>query len=290
MRSKGTFFLHFMSELTTSAPKQLTQEQIDRIAANKAAALERLKATTKRKREEAERQKKEAPKKAKWIKSFYEYDLSTMVDLKGGFILDETTEDKKLEEKKKSYKIEPYFPSSADPAENPKCKECQSLDLDPVFFSVFHIHLCPTCKEKYPEKYSLITKTEAKEDYLLTDPELKDPELLPHWSKPNPHKNTWNDMMLYVREMVEEYAFKKWNGPEGLDAEYERRIAQKKEKKEKKFKEKLADLRRRTMTTSKERKRQEGPHKHEFGDVNNQDGTSVQKCKTCGLVIESEEF
>lgn len=43
------------------------------------------------------------------------------------------------------------------------------MDLDPIFFNVFHMHLCPTCKEKYPEKYSLITKTEAKEDYLLTD-------------------------------------------------------------------------------------------------------------------------
>lgn len=32
--------------------------------------------------------------------------------------------------------------------------------------------------------------------------ELKDPELLPHLSKPNPHKSTYNDMMLYVREMV----------------------------------------------------------------------------------------
>lgn len=58
---------------------------------------------------------------------------------------------------------------SFDPAENPKCKECNSMDLDPVFYRVFHINLCPTCKEKYPEKYSLITKTEAKEDYLLTD-------------------------------------------------------------------------------------------------------------------------
>lgn len=39
---------------------------------------------------------------------------------------------------------------------------------------------------------------------------------------------------------VEEYAFKKWGGEEGLDAEYERREAQKKEKKDKRFKEKLA--------------------------------------------------
>jgi DNA-repair protein complementing XP-A cells len=62
-----------------------------------------------------------------------------------------------------------YTAPSLDSTENPKCKECSSMDLDPVFFNVFHIYLCPTCKEKFPEKYSLITKTEAKEDYLLTD-------------------------------------------------------------------------------------------------------------------------
>jgi DNA-repair protein complementing XP-A cells len=62
-----------------------------------------------------------------------------------------------------------YTAPSLDSTENPKCKECKSMDLDPIFFNVFHMYLCPTCKEKYPEKYSLITKTEAKEDYLLTD-------------------------------------------------------------------------------------------------------------------------
>ncbi|CAO3634749.1 unnamed protein product [Mucor fragilis] len=273
-----------------AAPSRLTQEQLDRIAANKAKALE-IQAAKRKAKEQA--QPNEAPKKAKWIKTFYEYDLSTLVDSKGGFIVDETSDEKKFDESKneKSYAIEPYYPPSLEASENPKCKECSSIDLDPVFFNVFHIYLCPTCKEKFPEKYSLITKTEAKEDYLLTDPELKDPELLPHWSKPNPHKSTWNDMMLYVREMVEEYAFKKWDGPEGLDAEYERREAQKKDKKDKKFKEKLADLRRRTMTSTWERKRQEGPHKHEFDDsVEDEDGNTTQTCKTCGLVIESEEF
>ncbi|CAO3629304.1 unnamed protein product [Mucor hiemalis] len=271
-----------------SSTRVLTQEQLDLIASNKAKALERLRAKRKANGETIEA----APKKAKWIKSFYEYDLSTFEDSKAGFIVDETAGNKKFEEeKKKSYNIAPYYPPSLDPTENPKCKECNSMDLDSVFFSVFHINLCPTCKDNFPDKYSLITKTEAKEDYLLTDPELKDPELLPHLSKPNPHKSTYNDMMLYVREMVEEYAYKKWNGPEGLDAEYERRVAQKKEKKDKKFKEKLADLRRRTMTTSWERKRQEGPHKHEYDSiVLDDEGNSTQKCKACGLIIESEEF
>lgn len=52
---------------------------------------------------------------------------------------------------------------SSDPSKNPKCRDCGSMDVDPVFFQVFHMSVCPACKEKYPERYSLITKTEAKE-------------------------------------------------------------------------------------------------------------------------------
>ncbi|KAI9311835.1 XPA protein C-terminus-domain-containing protein, partial [Dichotomocladium elegans] len=234
---------------------------------------------------------------------FYEYDLSTIVDSKGGFLVEETKEDKLIKSRREATtKIAPYLrivkrsmltlAMSADPSENPKCRDCESLDVDPTFFQVFHLAVCPNCKEKFPERYSLITKTEAKEDYLLTDPELRDPELLPHWSKPNPRKATWNNMMLYVREMVEEYAFKKWGGEEGLDAEYERREIQKKEKKEKKFKEKLADLRRRTMTSTWERKRQKGPHKHVFGtpEEDPATGSTTETCIECGLVVESEEL
>jgi DNA-repair protein complementing XP-A cells len=98
----------------SSTGRTFTKEQLDQIAANKAKALERLKA--KRKAAEANGQeqttdKAPAPKKAKWIKSFYEYDLSTMEDSKGGFIVDETEGNKEfeLEKKKRSYIIEPYF-------------------------------------------------------------------------------------------------------------------------------------------------------------------------------------
>ncbi|KAI7862726.1 XPA protein C-terminus-domain-containing protein [Spinellus fusiger] len=222
---------------------------------------------------------------------YYDYDFSNMVDTKGGYIVEEEKDPVPDKRKEETIKITPYLPTSIDASENPKCKECDSMDLDPVFFQIFSIHVCPACREKYADKYSLITKTEAKEDYLLTDPELRDKDLLPHWSKPNPRKSTWNNMMLYVREMVEEYAFKKWGGPEGLDSEYERREAQKKETKEKKLKEKMADLRRKTMTSSWERKRQEGSHQHTFEEVvENKDGVTTQKCLVCGLIIEAEEF
>jgi hypothetical protein len=77
-----------------------------------------------------------------------------------------------------------------DPSLNPKCKECDSIDIDHLFKRVFGLLVCEKCKAEQPEKYSLLTKTECKEvrglllgdayattvsrssqDYLLTDRE-----------------------------------------------------------------------------------------------------------------------
>lgn len=56
--------------------------------------------------------------------------------------------------------------------ERKKCRECGSWEIDWVWEDVFKTEVCNGCKEKYPEKYSLLTKTEAKDDYLLTDREF----------------------------------------------------------------------------------------------------------------------
>jgi DNA-repair protein complementing XP-A cells len=121
---------------------------------------------------------------------------------------------------------------------------------------MFDIRVCKTCKEKIPEKYSLLTKTECKEvsircfctsmsannqDYLLTDPELRDEDLLPHLLRPNPHASTYSNMMLFLREQVEKVAWDKWGGEEGLDAEWKRREEFKKRKKEEKFEQGLKE-------------------------------------------------
>lgn len=56
-----------------------------------------------------------------------------------------------------------------DPKENPKCRHCGTADLDDQLLSVFGIRCCPKCKKDRPDSYSLLTKTECKEDYLLTE-------------------------------------------------------------------------------------------------------------------------
>lgn len=141
-----------------------------------------------------------ALKPAKKFTKFVDYNMSSMTDTKGGFL---STEDdphnyalgtKKQEEEEqrpkhmtiqewerlqliknlKRHKTGPYEPGISvleDPKERKRCRECNSFEVDFVWEEVFHISVCHKCKEKIPEKYSLLTKTEAKEDYLLTDRE-----------------------------------------------------------------------------------------------------------------------
>ena len=262
---------------------------------------------------------------------YVEYDFSKMTDTKGGFL---TQEDDHLNkamyapEKKddkpthmtqqewernqllkslRNQRAGPFEPGiSAVKDENTsKCRECGILEVDWKWVDVFRLAVCNTCKEKYPEKYSLLTKSEAREDYLLTDPELKDEDLLPHLERPNPHKSTWASMFLYLRCQVEDYAFseKRWGSAEALDAEFAKRQTDNKKRKEAKFKNKLADLKKRTRVEAYQRSRKggggnfgddlgDGKHEHEFGRPvdNPETGIAVKTCTTCGLEVEELEL
>lgn len=191
-----------------------------------------------------------------------------------------------------------------------KCRECNSLEVDWKWQDVFGVGVCKACKDKIPEKYSLLTKTEAREDYLLTDPELRDEELLPHLEKPNPHK-FYNNMQLFLRLQVEAYAFsdKKWGSPEALDIEYEKRQKVAKERKEKKFKNKLDELKKRTRVEAYKRARILGDagadvqfgdrikgigdkHVHEWGrsTLDPESGMTKKRCEDCGMEVEELVF
>ncbi|KAI0639149.1 thioesterase-like superfamily-domain-containing protein [Trametes polyzona] len=223
---------------------------------------------------------------------YFEYDLSKMVNSKGGFLVEdgkEVDEDVRAKEKERERQramqnLEP--PIYLDPKLNPRCKECNSMDIDQTYKKVFGCLVCNKCKNEKPEKYSLLTKTECKEDYLLTDAELRDQELMPHLLKANPHKSTFANMMLFLRYQVEDFAWKKWGSPEALDAEWQRRVDEKKKKKNKKFEESLRELRRRTRETVWQ-KRKDQEHKHTFGVVEKgPDGMGKQICHECGFTID----
>lgn len=133
---------------------------------------------------------------------YVDYNFSSMTDTKGGFLSAEDDpwnkalstdsgkpggpdekpkhmtvgEWERLQlirnlKRRKEGPFEPGLSVLTDESERKKCKECGSLEIDWVWEEVFKCCVCNACKEKYPEKYSLLTKTECREDYLLTERE-----------------------------------------------------------------------------------------------------------------------
>lgn len=108
-----------------------------------------------------------------------------MVNSKGGFLVEDgkgadeelKAKERERERERAMQNVEPGRPSARlyalvlrippaiflDPSLNPKCRECQTVDIDSTFKKVFGCLVCNRCKDKYPEKYSLLTKTECKE-------------------------------------------------------------------------------------------------------------------------------
>jgi DNA-repair protein complementing XP-A cells len=136
------------------------------------------------------------PQAARKFRKYVDHDFSKMTDTKGGFLnAEDDPWNKALHAPKegekpahmtlkewerhqllkglRNRKEGPFEPGlSVLGKGNMKCRECGSLEIDFVWEEVFKCKVCNGCKEKFPEKYSLLTKTEAKEDYLITDREF----------------------------------------------------------------------------------------------------------------------
>lgn len=241
---------------------------------------------------------------------YIEYDFATMKNSHGGFINIE--EDYEGPDNKKQQSLEDWQRSQRErralyenapppdhPSLAPKCTECNiNTELDPLLLDTFHLQVCKSCVKAHPEKYSLLTKTECKEDYFLTDPELNDDSLFYRLEKPNPHSGTFARMQLFARCQIEEFAFKKWGGEEGLDKEWQRREEGKAERREKKYQQKMKEMRIKTRaqeyTKRLLQKKHGEEHIHEFsnavdGGVND-DGLQVLKRRCIGCGLETEEI
>ena len=79
---------------------------------------------------------------------------------------------------------------------------------------------------------------------------------------------------------------------EAMDAEFEKRTAEKKRRNELKFKTKLRELKKRTMVETWKRDRAKGgsmaKHEHVWGAVvvNKKTGETIKTCEECGFELE----
>lgn len=290
---------------------ELSQEQKDRIARNREEAIKRsqrnrrdasvsdtsVAPVTERDRKRFKMEQRPSIQK----KDYIEYDFSTMKDSRGGFLDEkdnfglrgEEEEPQSLQEWKERQKQEHLVKDLAPPLdlENaPKCFECNSLEIDPNMFTNFKVRVCRRCIKEKQDKYSLLTKTECREDYLLTEPELRDTSILNRIEKPNPHG--FLRMQLFLRFQVEEFAWKKWGSPEGLDAEWERRERTRLERRDKRYQDKLKEMRKKTRAEEYTRKLRDGKslgerHVHDWSaPLSIGEKLVKRRCVDCGLETE----
>jgi DNA-repair protein complementing XP-A cells len=210
--------------------------------------------------------------------SYCDYNLSNLIDTKGGFLADPLTE----------AKVQISWDPEIDLVNQTRCRHCSSLEIDQNYLKYFDVNICKTCIKSDP-KHSLLTKTEVKSDYLLTESELRDSSRLPHWEKPNPHSKTYSNMMLYLRSQVEDFAISKWGSLEELDREFDKRESAKKASKIRAFKKKNKELRSKTML-QRDYSKKDHVHKWSESVPSAKKGWMEQICSGCGLLKEFEEF
>ena len=118
------------------------------------------------------------------------------------------------------------------------CEACDSTFIDPEYFEKFGVCVCISCKDSNVI-YGIITKTQARNEYLLTDEELADHSILPSISRKNPHNPRWADMKLYLRRQIRDFAIKKHGSEEAIKQALSSRNETRTDKKSKQFLKKL---------------------------------------------------
>lgn len=83
-----------------------------------------------------------------------------------------------------------------------KCLDCDELYTESYLMNSFGHSVCDKCRDT-EDKHSLITRTEAKTEYLLKDCDFDKREpALRFISRKNPHNERWGEMKLYLHLQV----------------------------------------------------------------------------------------
>ncbi|XP_029767181.1 DNA repair protein complementing XP-A cells isoform X2 [Terrapene carolina triunguis] len=116
-----------------------------------------------------------------------------IIDTGGGFFLEE--------EEEEEHKVEKivHQPGPVLEFDYLICEECGKQFMDSYLMQHFDWATCDNCRD-VEGKHKLITRTEAKQEYLLKDCDLDKREpVLKFILKKNPHNSQWGDMKLYLK-------------------------------------------------------------------------------------------
>ena len=189
------------------------------------------------------------------------------------------------------------------------CQECQMTFLSSFLHKNFDEPICDTCRDKYSInderddetigaadeqtiRYSLITRTSAKDRYLLTDYDLDKREpVLKCIEKKNPHNQRWGTMRLYLRCQIQRLSDQIHEGK--TEEKVIEREEKKSEKKRKQYEKQVEQLRL-DVRTSLQTKRIRTVHEHKYDDndvkYDAKTDTYTKTCLECGYQYEYEEM
>ncbi|CAI6350184.1 unnamed protein product [Macrosiphum euphorbiae] len=204
------------------------------------------------------------------------------VDTEAGFLLNEDD----LSEKKNPIVLASMANPILSKTEQPICLECNHEFGISYLMTNFDHSVCDRCKEKFgKEKFDLITKTEAKKEYLLKDCDidLRSPPLRFILGK-NPHNSRWGEMKLYLLLQVEKRALEVWGSEEEVERQIELKQEKQKASKLKTFKKKVKELRMSTRS-SLYTKVTKASHQHEYDtEIYNEEEDNYERtCTSCGF-------
>lgn len=206
------------------------------------------------------------------------------IDSGGGFLIEQRTcVDPKDQEPAAVDEREVEKDSVPVPIEYDECLDCGDRFADSYLLATFDYKVCDACRDS-DGKHSLITRTEAKQEYLLKDCDLDKREpILKYVSRKNPHNVRWGEMKLYLHIQVEERALEVWGSEENLIKEKELREEKREVTKVKKYNKRLKELRMDVRSSLYDKTSQ--AHQHSWGEgevYNEEEDTYTRTCETCG--------
>ncbi|KAJ7423154.1 DNA repair protein complementing XP-A cell like protein [Willisornis vidua] len=164
------------------------------------------------------------------------------------------------------------------------CGDCGKEFMDSYLMQHFDWATCDNCRD-VEDKHKLITRTEAKEEYLLKDCDLDKREpVLRFIVKKNPHNSRWGEMKLYLKLQVIKRSLEVWGSEEALQEAKELRRDSREKMKQKKFDKKVKELRR--AVRSSLWKKETRIHEHEYGPEENTDEDTYKKTCTGTLLVD----
>ncbi|XP_054897199.1 DNA repair protein complementing XP-A cells [Poeciliopsis prolifica] len=214
--------------------------------------------------------------------------VSKTIDSGAGFFIEE--EEGGGGEERKAKKVV-HQPAPVIEPDYLLCDDCQKPFMDSFLSNSFDLSVCDKCRDN-EEKHKLISRTEAKQRYLLKDVDLdkREPPLR-FILKKNPHNPRWGDMKLYLLLQVEKRCLEVWGSEEALEEARETREENKEVQKQKRFNKKVRELRRavRSSTWTKNT----SAHQHEYGPeevVDPEEDLYKKTCATCGHELTYEKM